>query len=129
MGIIIPFLSAEEHKKLRKAVEFNEGDVSRVACEIAETRAATQPEFDEIMQAVLRIASEEIQLSTAFEELAELCESSEAPKKDERAGWLCAARLAESKTRVRVGEICKQMTDEKARQSARRKKRKRFDAW
>ena len=129
MGIIIPFFSAEEHKKLRKAVEFNEGDVSRVACEIAETIAATQPEFDEIMQAVLRIASEGIQLSTAFEELTELCESSEAPKKDERAGWLCAAQLAENKTRVRVGEIRKQMTDEKARQSARRKKRKRFDAW
>lgn len=126
---IIPFLSAEERAKLKEAVELG-GDPAKVASKIAGSMAATQPEFDEIMQAVLRIANEEMSLSTAFEELAELCESSsEAPKKDERAGWTCAARLSDSKRQARIGEIHKQMTDEKARQSARRKKRKRFDAW
>lgn len=126
---IIPFLSAEERAKLREAVELG-CDPVKVASKIAGSMAATQPEFDEIMQAVLRIASEEIRLSTEFEELAELCESSsEAPKKDERAGWSCAVQLSDSKRQARIREIHKQMTDEKARQSARRKKRKRFDAW
>lgn len=66
---------------------------------------------------------------SAKEELIVYGEESDPLKKDERAEWHGAALLAEGKARVRIQENGKQMVFEKARQSARRKKRKRFDAW
>lgn len=86
----------------------------------------------EIEEAMLELENAAANAPCSFgmmEELITYGEECNPPKKDERAGWPFAAQIAEDKQRAQIKENRKLMISEKARQSARRKKRKRFDAW